>query len=250
MAHRVFFSTSTQSHNAGPRGYIEKKGMEAICSQLRSVFDLDRRFFFVHSSHGLFNVLGPQLKEAQGAEIYIALHSNAVQKGTVAYYFSSSVKGKHLASCLFKHLAPLSPGRDTGGVRAHDSFWEVHMPPMPSVLLELEAHDWLRGVLWLTGKRKTIAKAIYRGVCDYYGLVPKPAIIGTVKPKPKPKPKPPVLDPEPPAIPNVPFPPPVPPREVLVVYLPGLQTSFELTKSDFWVSFLTRMGIRFEVVTK
>ena len=177
MAHEIVFSTSDQAHNAGPGGYIEKFGMEAICNRLAKIFALDNRFIFKHTPHTFRDQVQDHVIFANNLsprpELYIAMHSNAGQRGTEGFYFSSSVKGKRLAQLLVAALAPLSPGADTGGVTSHDAFIEIHGPIMTAVLIELEAHDWLAGVVWLTTKVTPIAVAIYKAVCKYYGLTPK-----------------------------------------------------------------------------
>ena len=183
MIHPFFYSTSTQTHNVGPQGYVEKLGMERICNALRAIVDQDGRFKMHHSSHAYQNTLA-----AVGAanairpmpEFYLAGHSNAGMQGTIVFYHSLSARGQKLATILLKHLASLSPGKEAGiRVQQHDSFYELNATRMPAVLIEYEAHDWLTGVLFLV-KAKPIARAVYKAICEYVGVPYRKDLVGEV----------------------------------------------------------------------
>jgi len=180
---RIYLSQANQAHNAGPGGYTERAGMDAISKATASVFAKDKRFVVKRNSADSIDTAARNCDAANawGADYYVALHSNAGERGTVVFYHSRSPKGRRLATALLAAIAPLSPGAEgPGRVQTKDGFIEVHRPIAPAVLIELEAHDWKTGTTWLTGKKPAIARALYEGICKGVGLVPRPALPLTV----------------------------------------------------------------------
>lgn len=183
MALKLYISQANQAHNAGPGSYTERAGMDAISKELAAVFAKDKRFTVKRNSAAGVDTAEANCAQANawGASYYVALHSNAGQKGTVAFYHSASSRGKHLAEAIYAAVAGLSPGKEAGHqVKTMDGFIEIHTPHAPAVLVELEAHDWRTGTTWLTGERDEIAHALYAGICHGVGVAPI-----TAKPKPK-----------------------------------------------------------------
>lgn len=176
---KIYLSQANQGHNAGPLGYTEKAGMDAINRQVERLLNADSRF------DAKRNVAGNRIDTAQencneanawGADRYIAGHTNAGMKGTIVFYHSGSPKGQKMAECLYRELAALSPGTEVGDrVKPWDGLIEIHGPNAPAVLIELEAHDWKIGVEWLVGKRMLIARNMYEGICRGCGVEPLPA---------------------------------------------------------------------------
>ena len=182
MPIKLYISQANQAHNAGPGGYTERAGMDAISKATAAVFAKDKRFTVKRNSAAGVDTAAANSDAANawGAQYYVALHSNAGMKGTVVFYHSASPRGKRLATELFKAIAKLSPGAETGGrIQTMDGFIEIHRPNAPAVLIELEAHDWKTGVAWLTGKRLAIARALYEGVCRGVGFTPLPVKMTT-----------------------------------------------------------------------
>lgn len=200
MPTKVYLSQANQAHNAGPAGtgYMEKAGMNAITWTLAQMLKRDSRFLVKRNSAGnRVDTAAANCDEANawGADLYSAWHSNAGgvgARGTIVFYFSTSKVGKRVAKALSDALSPLSPGADHG-IAAHDAFIELHRPNAPAVLVELEAHDWVTGVRWLTTQRKKIARAAYEGICRGLDLEPlpaKPATTGKILAVPEPVKKP------------------------------------------------------------
>jgi N-acetylmuramoyl-L-alanine amidase len=177
MAIKLYISQANQAHNAGPGGYTEKAGMDAVSRALTDVFKRDARFALKR------NAVGERIDTATengleanswGADYYVALHSNAGgpgARGTFGFYFSKGSKGYALAKAIVAEVGPLSPGTGSALI-AKPGFIELHTPRCPACLIELEAHDWADGVKFLTGQKQAIAEALYRGICRGLGLAP------------------------------------------------------------------------------
>jgi len=177
---KLYLSQPNQEHNAGPGGYREREGMDAIGKATAAVFAKDPRFTVTRNSATGIDTARANCDAANALHVdyYVALHSNAGMKGTITFHHSGSPKGKKLAMALQAAIAPLSPGAEgPGRVQARDGFIEIHRPIAPAVLIELEAHDWKAGVGWLTGKVPEIARALYEGICKGVGLVPLGATV-------------------------------------------------------------------------
>ena len=197
MPIKIYLSQANQAHNAGPLGYTEKAGMDAISWSVAQLLKKDDRFLVKRNSSGSrVDTARENALEANawGADRYVAMHSNAGMRGTIVFHHSRSPKGEQLAKALYRALAGLSPGAETGDrVRTWDGLIEIHTPDAPAVLIELEAHDWKTGVQWLTSKRRVIAQAMYEGICRGISVEPlpaKPTLSGKVLQVPVPTHKP------------------------------------------------------------
>jgi N-acetylmuramoyl-L-alanine amidase len=179
VAIKLYVSQANQGHNAGPGGYTEKAGMDAISRALAQVFERDDRFTVKRNAAGKrIDTASENGAEANawGADYYVALHSNAGgtgARGTFGFYFSKSSKGYALAKAIVAEVSRLSPGKGEALI-AKPGFIELHTPRCPACLIELEAHDWSEGVRFLTGQRAAIAEAVYGGICKGLGLIPVP----------------------------------------------------------------------------
>jgi hypothetical protein len=185
MPTKLYISQANQAHNAGPGGYTERAGMDAIARALAKALKKDSRFVVKRNSAAGVDTAAANCDAANawGADYYVALHSNAGgvgARGTVGFYHSGSPRGKRLCAAIVRAVSPLSPGADHG-IRTMDGFIEIHRPNAPAVLVELDAHDWKPGVAWLTGKRPAIARALYEGICRGVGFTPLPARLTTGK---------------------------------------------------------------------
>lgn len=179
MPIKLYISQANQAHNAGPGGYTERAGMDAISKATAAIFAKDSRFLVKRNAASGIDTAAANCDQANawGAQYYVALHSNAGgvgARGTIGFYHSASPRGKRLCAAIVGAVAPLSPGADHG-IRAMNGFIEIHRPHAPACLIELEAHDYRVGTAWLTGKRPAIARALYGGICKGVGLTPKPA---------------------------------------------------------------------------
>lgn len=177
MAIKLYVSQANQAHNAGPGGYTEKAGMDAISKALAGILARDDRFLVKRNAAGSrIDTAAENGAEANawGADYYVALHSNAGgpgARGTFGFYYSRGSKGYALAAAIVREVSPLSPGKNEALV-AMPGFIELHTPRCPACLIELEAHDWAEGVKFLTGQKQVIAEALYRGICRGLGLAP------------------------------------------------------------------------------
>jgi hypothetical protein len=177
MAIKLYLSQANQGHNAGPGGYTEKAGMDALTKAIAAEFARDDRFLVKRNSAGSrIDTARENCLEANawGADLYVAWHSNAGgvgARGTFGFYYSKASKGYDVAKAIVRRISPLSPGAGEALI-AKPEFIEIHTPHCPACLIEVEAHDWRTGVDFIMKQRPEIARAAYVGICEGKGLTP------------------------------------------------------------------------------
>lgn len=123
-----------------------------------------------------------------GADIYLAIHSNATggsstAYGTQAYYFPGSEQNRLMAENLVRRISSVAPFPDTseGAINGMTylsgvGYGEVRDPGgfgMISALLEVEFHDNADSAQWIIDNPQTIANAIANGLDDTFHFLPK-----------------------------------------------------------------------------
>jgi len=168
---RIYLSASTQESNIGITPFTtEEKEMNLIVDKLMPILYNDGRF--IPKRNLIY--MDPYQSAADSntflAELHIAIHSNAGGgQGTEVFTFGPGTSSEKLGKALYNQIAPLSPGTDRG-VKYNPGLIEVgNTVHATSCLIELDFHDNSAGAKWIAGNHLSIAQALYRGVCDYYG---------------------------------------------------------------------------------
>jgi len=168
---RVYISPSTQQANIGisPFG-TEEAEMNKIADALIPLLLKDGRFTIKRNS--------PTMELSQiaadsnnfKADIHVAIHSNAGGgQGTEAYAYGPNTNSERLSKALYNQIAPLSPGADRG-VKYNPGLYEVgNSVNTTACLIELGFHDNQKDATWLANNQQSIANALYRGICGYFG---------------------------------------------------------------------------------
>ncbi len=120
--------------------------------------------------------------EQLGADVYVAIHSNAVGKtnngehaggagGATGFYNGNNKGSKELAQFVYDRLAAFTPTEDNGisdDMLTSKPFAEVRLPTMANLLLEVEFHDYAPYAQWITQNTDGIGKCIAQGIDDYF----------------------------------------------------------------------------------
>ena len=107
-----------------------------------------------------------------GADLYIPIHTNACNgnvSGTRIYTYDYTGEGRKAGLCVYHNLAPLTPGK-SDNISADASLYEIRKPAAPTVYCECEFHDVPETARWIITHTTTIAEAICKGVCEYFGV--------------------------------------------------------------------------------
>ena len=171
MAKKIFLSPSDQTNNR----YAYGNTSEAIqCGKIAVALEeaLTRCGFAVRLQHYQTMDAKCANADAWGADLYIPIHTNACNgnvSGTRIYTYDYTGEGRKAGLCFYHNLAPLTPGK-SDNISADASLYEIRKPAAPTVYCECEFHDVPETARWIITHTKTIAEAICKGVCEYFGI--------------------------------------------------------------------------------
>ena len=176
-----YFSPSCQAANWGVDGYgSEKTQMNLLLDEI--IPHLDRAGVSFHRGDQDMTI---QQRAAEsnrmGACFHLALHSNAggkgMARGPVAYYYSES--GKVLGEKLVTSLLALGQANNRSmNVKENKSLYELRCTRAPACLLEVDFHDSVDGVAFLTKRRSEIAEALAKVIIEADGKTFVPITAG------------------------------------------------------------------------
>ena len=184
---RIYISPSTQEHNLGVTPFsTEEAEMNKIADLLMPLLDRDGRYEFKRNLPSMNPYQCAKDSNDFGTDIHVAIHSNAGGgEGTEVWAYGSGTNSERLAKCLYDQIAPLSPGADRG-VKYNPKLIEVgDSVRATAALIEMGFHDDLKDATWIAYNPEMISKALYMGICDYFGydyraLVVTPPVVNPV----------------------------------------------------------------------
>ena len=171
MAKKIFLSPSDQTSNR----YAYGNTSEAIqCGKIAVELEEARTRcgFAVRMQH--YQTMAAKCANADswGADLYIPIHTNACNgnvSGTRIYTYDYTGEGRKAGLCIYHNLAPLTPGK-SDNISADAGLYEIRKPAAPTVYCECEFHDVPETARWIITHTTTIAEAICKGVCEYFGI--------------------------------------------------------------------------------
>lgn len=115
---------------------------------------------------------------AFGADIHIAIHTNATAKhnvtgGSQVLLYSISGEREKAGNAVLSRLSPITPGKSAERLVLKPDFYEVRATKGLALYCECEFHDTQLGSDFIINNTDRIGEAIAYGICDYYGIVPK-----------------------------------------------------------------------------
>ncbi len=115
---------------------------------------------------------------AFGADIHIAIHTNATAKhnvtgGSQVLLYSISGEREKAGNAVLSRLSPVTPGKSAERLVLKPDFYEVRATKGMALYCECEFHDTQLGSDFIINNTDKIGEAIAYGICDYYGIVPK-----------------------------------------------------------------------------
>ena len=170
MAKKIFLSPSDQTNNR----YAYGNTSEAIqCGKIAVELEeaLTRCGFAVRLQH--YQTMSAKCANADewGADLDSPIPTNACNgevSGTRVYTYDYTGEGRKAGLCIYHNLAPLTPGK-SDNISADAGLYEIRKPAAPTVYCECEFHDVPETARWIITHTTTIAEAICKGVCEYFG---------------------------------------------------------------------------------
>lgn len=186
----IYLSPSCQGSNAYATGNTtEQKEMEAVAKIVKQILDseYDCITYIATSSIKINDRTDEAL--SLGADIYVAIHSNAtgtssVGYGASSYYFPACEQGKQLSKNLVSELNSIAPQKTTLAnqvINGMNAFYgigysEVREPSdagMVAILAETEFHDNQIGSDWIRSHHNEIARAYVNALAKTFSIPKK-----------------------------------------------------------------------------
>lgn len=176
-----YLSPSNQSANVGVGDYgTEKEQMNLLADEI--IPHLDRAGVSFHRGDPDITIMERvRQSNEMDAVFHLALHSNAGGKGMArgpeAFYYSE--KGKAFGEKLVSALLALGQENNRScNVKQEKSFYELKRTAAPACLLEVDFHDSLSGVEFITQNRSKIAETIAKVIIEADGKEFVPVTVG------------------------------------------------------------------------
>lgn len=183
----VFLDAGHGGKDSGATGHglLEKDINLLICKEMISLGEQEKLIRFIPSRTTDTTLsLDERVSKEKSAKVKasVSVHCNAggAGYGTETYYFSTSAEGKKLATEV-NTLVHGVINRRNRGIKAGDSFAMVKRTASTAILVEVAFISDATDASILKTKVKEIAKAIYSGIKNTYG-------VSTPKPQPTPTP--------------------------------------------------------------
>lgn len=174
MNKKIYISPSNQNFNLYATGNTNEK---VQCHKIAKacVAYLKKKDFEVMCTYN--NDMYARVRESNafGADIHIAIHTNATAKhnvtgGTQILLYNLEGERKKVGQAVFNRLAPVTPGKTAERLIAKPDFYECREADGITVYVEAEFHDTKTGSDFIIKNTTTIGEAIAKGICDYYGI--------------------------------------------------------------------------------
>lgn len=186
----IYLSPSTQEFNPYVNGGTEEFYMNLIADNmepylrssgiqyLRNTPDMTAASSITQSNSGNY-------------DLHVALHSNASpqsqageNRGSIVFYYPSSVKGRRAADIIASNLKDLYPYPNLVRAEPSTSLGELSQTRAPAVLIEFAFHDNPEDADWIKSNIQAIAKNVVYSLTEYFDIPfvnPQPERIGTVR---------------------------------------------------------------------
>ncbi len=118
-----------------------------------------------------------QKSNAAGAQLHLALHSNAAPeelsgqlRGTDVYYYTGSAQGERAADIIANNFSLISPTPQLVDTIPTTRLVELRRTAAPSVLVEIAYHDNPDDANWIRGNIRDIARNLSVSVADFFAV--------------------------------------------------------------------------------
>ena len=177
MSKKIYVSPSNQAGNTYATGNTNEK--EQCHKIARACVDtLIENGFQVMCTYNDDMYKRVAESNAFGADIHIAIHTNATAKhnvtgGSQVLLYSISGEREKAGNAVLSRLSPITPGKSAERLVLKPDFYEVRATKGIALYCECEFHDTQLGSDFIINNTDKIGEAIAYGICDYYGIVPK-----------------------------------------------------------------------------
>lgn len=177
MAKKIYVSPSNQVGNTYATGNTNEREQ---CHKIAGscVETLAENGFEVLCTYNDDMYKRVEESNAFGADIHIAIHTNATAKhnvtgGSQVLLYNISGEREKAGNAVLSRLGPITPGKSAERLVEKPDFYEIRATKGIALYCECEFHDTQLGSDFIINNTDKIGEAIAYGICDYYGIVPK-----------------------------------------------------------------------------
>ena len=169
---KIYLSPSLQEDNIGTGDYgTEQKRMNELCTILSPML---KKYGHTVYRNTPDMTLTKAINDSNNkkVDIHIALHSNGFNgtiQGAEIFHNKGSVKGKKLATDIYKYIESITLTIDRG-VKESSTLGELKYTIAPAVIIEVGFHDNIKDANWIINNIPLIAESITKGINDYAGI--------------------------------------------------------------------------------
>ena len=168
MANKIFISPSNQTNNKYAYGNTTEAEQ---CGKIGVALETALKRCGFETKLEQYYKISKRVADANawGADLYVPIHSNAFNNSvTGTRMFYGADEGKKACECIFKYLAPLTPGTSENIKKA--DYDEITDPKAITAYIEVDFHDVSSVAKWIIEHPEEIAETICHGICDYFGV--------------------------------------------------------------------------------
>lgn len=172
---KLYLSPSTQEHNIGVKEYgSEEKRMNEIADFMMKELEKYKNVLQVKRNK-------PDMTLAEVVadsnvfkpDLHLAIHSNAGGGTGCEVYCMKGGNAEKAAKIIYDVMSNLTPMQDRG-IKDGKHLYECNKTIAPAVLVEIGFHDNIADSEWIIKNKKSIGKALVKGILTYFGIQEKP----------------------------------------------------------------------------
>jgi N-acetylmuramoyl-L-alanine amidase len=179
----IYLSPSTQENNIGAGDYgTEEKRMNQLTDLIEPLLkEYGLKVYRNRPEMTLKQVVDDS--NAKKPDVHLAIHSNAANKkarGAEVFCHKFGGEGEKLARSVYTEVSAITPTADRGVKQGYDFYgpgkhlYELAYTKVPAALVEVAFHDNEEDARWIIENMDNLARAIVRGVLNYFGIAEKP----------------------------------------------------------------------------
>lgn len=170
----IYLSPSTQENNYYVNGGTEEQYMNLLADKMVPFLDASG-IRYTRNTPSMTAASSIAASNAGVYDLHLALHSNAASaygsaRGSIAFYYPTSLQGKRAATIIADGLKAIYPLPNLVRAEATTAIGEVRRTRAPSVLLELAFHDNAADAAWIKNNLDSVARNLVLSLTEYFNI--------------------------------------------------------------------------------
>ena len=172
----IYLSPSTQEFNYYVNGGTEEYYMNLLADKMVPYLDASG-IRYSRNTPDMTAASSIAASNAGNYDLHFALHSNAAAgeqagkaKGSIVFYYPTSVPGKRAAELVADALKTIYPDPNLVRTQSTTTLGEVAKVRAPGILLELAFHDNPEDAAWIKNNLDAVARSIALSLTEFFGL--------------------------------------------------------------------------------